>query len=78
LEEEKWYKNFSKLTLFEVKSLNSSLIKENRGILKQKTESIFKVLESIYFAEYEWKELTEKQKEKMFLEVKDIIFKEEN
>lgn len=65
LEQNLWYKNFSKLTLKEIVE-NWELRGENLEL---------KFLRDIYFKEYKEEKLTDKEKEKIFLKVKDIILK---
>lgn len=72
LEQDLWYENFSKLTLDEIHKVKSWKLKAESQI-----NHIFKVLEIIYFKEYKEEELTDKQKEKIFLDVKDIILNRE-
>jgi hypothetical protein len=73
LEQDLWYENFSKYTLKEIYEAKSWKLKVGSQI-----NHIFKVLENIYFKEYKEENLTKKEKEKIFLEVKDIILNEEN
>jgi hypothetical protein len=84
LEQDLWYKNFSKLTLKEIYEAKSwklkveSLEKNNLENWNLRfTSDILRILEDIYFKEYKEENLTEKEKEKIFLEVKTIILNEE-
>jgi hypothetical protein len=71
LEEDLGYENFSKMTLEEICEVESWKLKAESW-----TEKILKILEIIYFKEYKEENLTQKQKEKIFLEIKNIIFDE--
>jgi hypothetical protein len=69
LEEEKWYKNFSKLTLEEIISFSN----EEKSLWEN---NFINILKSIYFAEYEWIEITKEHKKELFEKVENIILNE--
>ena len=72
LEEEKWYENFSKLTLQEIiENWEEKL--SAFAISGQAWNDIIYILKNIYFKEYREEELTKRQKEKILQGVKNII-----